>query len=276
MNQSNGADLKVYLSGQKLYGDDFSGPQIEQWFREESEGYADLGSKEFDRYSYPYHALNHHHGFRYLSRVDRFEHVLGFGAAWGHEFEPLIDRIDRLTIIEPSEKLRSQKIGNLHPTYVTPTMEGKMEFPDHTFDLITCFGTLHHIPNVSHVLEEILRVLKPGGFLLLREPIISMGDWTQARTGLTSNERGIPLSHFDRFFAHQQVQIISRSHCFTMAYQMNKLFKPFLKKSLFSYAFYVRIDRVISFLLQKNTRYHATRKIRRIAPSDIFFVVKKI
>jgi len=276
MNQSNGADLKVYFSGQKLYGDDFSGPQIERWFKEESEGYADLGSKELDQYFYPYHALNRHHGFRYLSRVDRFEHVLGFGAAWGQEFEPLIERIDRLTIVEPSEKLRSKKIGTLHPSYVKPSVEGKMEFPDHSFDLITCFGTLHHIPNVSYILEEILRVLKPGGYLLLREPVISMGDWTRARPGLTANERGIPLSHFDRFFSQKQVKIISRSYCFTMAYQMNKLLNRFLDRPLFSYAFYVRIDRVVSSLLKKNTRYHAMRKIHRIAPSDVFFVVKKI
>ena len=276
MKQSNGADLEVYFSGLKLYGDDFSIPQIERWYKEESEGYANLGSKELDRYSYPYHALNHHHGFRHLSKVDRFAHVLGFGAAWGHEFQPLIERIDRLTIVEPSEMLRSEKIGTLRPSYVKPTVEGRMEFPDHSFDLITCFGTLHHIPNVSHVLEEILRVLKPGGMLLLREPIISMGDWTHDRPGLTSNERGIPLSFFDRFFAQNQVKIISRSHCFTMAYQVNKLFGRFLARSIFSYALYVRLDRLISFMLQKNTRYHAMRRIHRIAPSDVFFVVKKI
>lgn len=276
MNQSIGADLKEYFSGKKLYGDDFSATQIERWFKEESEGYANLGSKDLGNYSYPYHALNRLHGFRYLSKTSSLGHVLGFGAAWGHEFDPWIDRIDRLTIVEPSENLRSKKIGSLQPTYVKPSMDGKMDFADNSFDLITCFGTLHHIPNVSCILEEILRVLKPGGTLLLREPIISMGDWTKARPGLTPNERGIPLSHFDQFFEKQQVKIISRSFCFSMAYQMNKLFHSLLPKPLYSYAFYIRIDKMISFLLQKNLRYHAVKKIHRIAPSSIFFVVKKL
>ncbi|MFO1522890.1 MAG: class I SAM-dependent methyltransferase [Kiritimatiellia bacterium] len=69
-----------------------------------------------------------------------------------------------------------------------------MPFAADTFDLATCFGTLHHIPNVSQVLRELYRVMKPGGFALIREPAISMGDWTRPRPGLTRNERGLPFS----------------------------------------------------------------------------------
>ena len=275
MDQRKGSDLEVYFSGEKLYGDDFPTDQIEAWYKAESEGYANLGNKEARKASYQYHALNRIHGFRYLSKTQGLGDVLGFGAAWGYEFEPLTGRIDRLTIVEPSENMRSKKIGPLHPTYVKPSVDGKMEFADKSFDLITCFGTLHHIPNVTFVLEEMIRVLKPGGMLLLREPIISMGDWTQARTGLTANERGIPLSHFNKVFRNQNVKIISRSLCFTMAYQLSKLFRKVLPRSLYSYPFYIRIDRIISFLLQKNVRYHATRKIHRIAPSSVYFVLKK-
>lgn len=37
--------MKEYFNGEKLYGDDFSFDEIKTWYEEESEGYANLGSK---------------------------------------------------------------------------------------------------------------------------------------------------------------------------------------------------------------------------------------
>ncbi len=36
-------------------------------------------------------------------------------------------------------------------------------------DLITCFVTLHHVPHLEPMLCEIVRILRPGGYLILRE-----------------------------------------------------------------------------------------------------------
>ena len=55
-----------YKSGEVLYGDDFDISQIQKWYDEETEAYADLGSKEAEEYVYGYHALNTLHGFKYL------------------------------------------------------------------------------------------------------------------------------------------------------------------------------------------------------------------
>lgn len=276
MNSSITNDTEACFSGMKLYGDDFTHKQIAKWFQEESEGYADLGNKEISNYSYQYHALNRIYGYRRLKRVKQFDRVLGFGAAWGHEFLPLIEKIENLTIAEPSEKLRSEQIGTLKPTYVKPDIEGKLEFEDNLFDLVTCFGTLHHIPNVTFVLSELIRVLKSDGYLLLREPIISLGDWNRPRHGLTKNERGIPISHFDSLFRDQNVEVIARNHCFTMTYQFQKVFKKILRNPLYTYGWYIRADRLLSSLLKHNVRYHAIKKRHKIAPSNIFFVIRKI
>jgi len=276
MVQSIPEGMEPFFSGEKLYGDDFTPGQIAKWYNEEAEGYANLGNKELSNYSYDYHSLNQFHGYRHLRGIKKFEHVLGFGAAWGHEFEPIIDRIGKLTISDPSENLKSSKIGDIIPIYVKPRVDGKLEFPDRSFDLITCFGTLHHIPNVSFVLSELIRVLKPGGILLLREPIISMGDWTRPRPGLTRNERGIPFSHFQNFFKEQDVKIIASRHLFTMTFQLQKLSSKIMKKSLISFGFYICMDSAISSLLKKNVRYHTLRKIQRIAPSNISYALRKI
>ena len=275
MNSSNNTDTNPYLLGQKLFGDDFDHKQISLWFEEESEGYANLGNKEISDYSYQYHHLNHLHGFRHLRRVKQFDRVLGFGAAFGHEFLPIIQLIESLTIAEPSEKLRSEQLGSLKPNYVKPAVDGKLKFDQNLFDLVTCFGTLHHIPNVTFVLSELIRVLKPGGYLLLREPIISLGDWNKPRPGLTKNERGIPISHFDDFFRSQNVEVIARKYCFTMTYQFQMIFKRVLKDSLFKYRWYSHFDSLLSSLLKRNLRYHAVKKRHRIAPSNIFYVIRK-
>ncbi|MDF1573648.1 MAG: class I SAM-dependent methyltransferase [Bacteroidales bacterium] len=276
MNSSKTRETEASFSGRKLYGDDFSQEQIARWFEEEAEAYAELGNREISDYSYQYHALNRIHGFRHIKKIAGFDQVLGLGAAWGHEFLPVIHKIKNLVIAEPSENLRSEEIGSLKPVYIKPEIKGTLEFEDNTFDLVSCFGTLHHIPNVTFVLGELIRVLKPGGHLLLREPIISLGDWNRPRPGLTSNERGIPVSHFEEFFKKQPVERISRSYCLSMTYQFQKILKNVLKKPLITYSWYIHADRLLSSLLGWNVRYHALKKRHRIAPSNIFYVIRKI
>ena len=36
-------------------------------------------------------------------------------------------------------------------------------------DLVTCFVTLHHVADLEKVLWELVRILRPGGYLILRE-----------------------------------------------------------------------------------------------------------
>lgn len=265
-----------YIKGRGLYGDDFSLEQIEKWYEEESEGYANLGSKDISNYVYRYHEVNKMYGFSKLKKINHFENALGIGSAWGHEFEPIISKISKITIVEPSDNLISTKIGNLTPTYVKPNVDGSLIFNSGTFDLITCFGTLHHIPNVSFVLKEIIRVLKPNGYLLLREPIISMGDWRFPRQGLTKNERGIPLSFFEAIFKNESVEIISCLHCFTMTTFLQRLMGSLLKKPIYSYKLYLIVDRALSEIFKRNVKYHALNKISRIAPVSIYYVIRKL
>jgi len=43
----------------------------------------------------------------------------------------------------------------------------QIPFSDNTFDIVYSFGVLHHIPEVGRAIDEIRRVLKPGGLLVL-------------------------------------------------------------------------------------------------------------
>jgi len=44
-----------------------------------------------------------------------------------------------------------------------------LPFPNNHFQLITCFQVLHHIHQPLKTIQELYRILKPGGFLLIRE-----------------------------------------------------------------------------------------------------------
>ena len=252
-NEDN--DYSDYFSGKKLFGDDFSKEEIEKWNREEADAYADLGNRvnnELENINlfnnYWYKNMNNIHGFNKIKDFKKltFDNVLGFGSAQGGEFGSIINKINNITIIEPSDDLMSKKIGHIIPKYIKPNKDNSFLIDNDSFDLIICFSALHHIPNVSFVLEELIRVLKPNGYLLVREPIVSMGDWRKPREYLTKNERGIPVSYFDSIFSKNNVDIISKDYCFTATYTIQKMFNILFKskRPLYSYTFYVFIDKI--------------------------------
>ena len=48
-----------------------------------------------------------------------------------------------------------------------------MKFPEHQFDCILCYHVLEHIPDDRKAMQELFRVLKPGGWAILQSPIDS-------------------------------------------------------------------------------------------------------
>ncbi len=267
-------NIDNYLSGERLYGDDFGPAEIAQWYAAEQEAYANLGSKNSKNYVYTYHALNQKYGYRFLPDGSLGK-VLGLGAAWGHEFLPLTHRIDELHIVEPSLHLRSAKVGALTPVYTSPVALGTISYPDAHFNLITCFGTLHHIPNASFVLSELCRVTKPGGMILIREPVISMGDWRRRRAGLTTNERGIPLAFFRAIISDLHLTVVNEALHFTMTAFLQRNWSRLFNKPIYTYQSYLKADGILSRLFAWNLQYHATRRLKRIAPHSVFYVLKK-
>ena len=273
MKRNKNTSQNDFFSGKKLFGDDFNEEQILQWYRDEEEGYANLGSNNKEKYSYQYTAMNELYGFKYIDKNRTFTNALGFGSAYGHEFLPIVEQIDRLTIVEPSEQLRSKNLGNLEPVYVKPNVLGNLDFEDNFFDLIICSGVLHHIPNVTFVLSELQRVLSPNGILIVREPIVSMGDWSKPRKGLTKNERGIPLNYFNSFIKINKLKIVSKQFCdSSFAYRMFQIVFP---KSYDSFLIQ-QIDKFFSFIFSWNYKYHRRNIFDKIAPASIYIVLSKV
>jgi SAM-dependent methyltransferase len=65
----------------------------------------------------------------------------------------------------------------------------KLAFPDHMFDGVFCFGVLMHVPELEKALSELIRVLKPGGCLMLMETNASSMEMLAFRLYWKRNEK---------------------------------------------------------------------------------------
>ena len=82
------------------------------------------------------------------------EELADYGSVRGIELNP-----------EAAEVARSRDLGDV----VIGRLE-ELPWEDSTFDLITCLDVLEHTPDDRVTLRELLRVTKPGGWLLLTVP----------------------------------------------------------------------------------------------------------
>ncbi|TDB36834.1 MAG: class I SAM-dependent methyltransferase [Actinobacteria bacterium] len=48
----------------------------------------------------------------------------------------------------------------------------KLPFPDESFDLVTCRIAAHHFPDVQRFVDEVARVLRPGGRFVLQDQCV--------------------------------------------------------------------------------------------------------
>ncbi|WP_457389073.1 class I SAM-dependent methyltransferase [Roseateles sp. P5_E1] len=264
--------FELYISGKRLYGDDLTPPQIMDWFKSEEDGYANLGAKDKSNYRYEYHALNNELFYKFL-RGKRFKEALGIGSAYGDELIPIADRLQSIMILEPSDAFAMDStIGQTPTTYVKPNVSGDFPFESNRFDLITCFGVMHHVPNVSHVMKEIYRCLSVGGSFCIREPIVSMGDWRKPRAGLTANERGIPIDIFDKIIDEAGFKVARRSF---YDFRPIPIIATKIGVDAYNNYFTVKLDQLVCNLLSWRTPYHRTTFVEKLPPASVAYLLEK-
>ena len=252
-----------YFSGCNLYGDDFGPGEIEVWYRAEQEAYA--GMKDNGSYEYAYHGLRWEHGFRHLPSDLRDAHVLAFGCSTGQELEPIAGRIDHVTAIEPGRCWWRNSIVGRPAHYIAPEVSGDILLPEASVDVITAFSALHHVPNVSHVIREFARVLRPGGVALIHEPASTMLDWRRPRPGLTKNERGIPPKWMKRTLESAGFKV-----------RVSPCYSPLLRKLInYNDQRWCRVDALVCRLTQWSAVYHRDRLWKKFGPGAAAYVALK-
>src|SRR5207247_10832802 len=155
--------------------------------------------------------------------------------------------------------------------YIEPRPSGEFPFEEGVFDLISCLGVLHHIPNVSKIVHEISRCLTPGGHALIREATISMGDWRESRPGLTTRERGIPLDLLRGIIEAAGLEVTFEKRCM---FQLTYNLAPFFHNAVWNSRPALLLDRVFCSIFASNPHYHPWNRLQTLRPIAVYYVLR--
>jgi len=259
------------FSGKSLWGDDFDEQQRAAWFKDEQDAFFELYASN-PEYEYEYDAVNSINGFRFLPPGRQFKKALGLGSAYGDEMRPIAERVFSAVVVESSDHYEAQSDAPFPLEWRKAMPSGDLPLQDSEVDLTVCFGVLHHIPNVSHVIDEIGRVTEAGGYALIREPIVSMGDWRQVRPGLTPRERGIPRVLLMEWVKSAGFEIVKERLCF---FPGTKVIARGLRRDPFRDPTMVRLDAALSRLTLVNYRYHPRALWQKARPTSSFLTLRR-
>jgi len=117
------------------------------------------------------------------------------------------------------------------------------------------------------------RCTSPRGIVIIRDPIVSMGDWRKKRPGLTKRERGIPLQLFREFIKDAGFEII-RESLFSFSI-LRRIYHWFNFQPFYSNKYLTIFDKLICRLFSFKTPYHAKSFIDKFRPTGVYFILRK-
>jgi len=91
-----------------------------------------------------------------------------------------------------------------------------LDFPDRSFDAVTMFDVIEHIPDDRRALAEAFRVLRPGGYLLLSTP---NENWRFPYYGVmkpmcpSEEEKFAEWGHVRRGYSRAQLEALTGQRC---------------------------------------------------------------
>ena len=124
--------------------------------------------------------------------------VLDLGCAGGFMAEALAERGARVTGLDPAkdaiEAARAHAAQEGHDIDYRVGVGEEMPFDDASFDIVVCVDVLEHVADLQQTLNEVARVLRPGGQFLFdtinRNPLARLVVITMAEDVLRVLPRG--------------------------------------------------------------------------------------
>ncbi|MGD8897787.1 MAG: class I SAM-dependent methyltransferase [Acidobacteriota bacterium] len=95
-----------------------------------------------------------------------------------------------------------------------------LPFPDRTFDVVTSFDVIYHawVPDDGAAVEEIVRVVRPGGFVLVRVPALKIL-WGAHDEAVQSRHR-YTRTELARLLETRGLAVIRSTYCNTMLFPL--------------------------------------------------------
>ncbi len=169
------------------------------------------------------------------------------------------------------------------PRVIAATGNGEfLPFADESFDLVTCSEVIEHIRNPKRALEEMRRVLKPMGMLLLSTPSMSaQKGWSQILLPATSlvkfltrykSRHSVPESYDVPWFSKEFRETILSAGITIQEFEHNAVIphpyhfiflpRPLVKPTV---AFFGVVDRTMKWALNPLALHFVVRASRMLA-----------
>src|SRR6266480_6531621 len=112
--------------------------------------------------------------------------VADVGCGTGSYFPVLSRFADRVTGVEiarPKARAVQERYGRARVRIVVGSAT-EIPLSDARYDLVLCSEVIEHFPNPQHVLAEVFRITKPGGYVVISTPVrYDVGTFLRAVTG---------------------------------------------------------------------------------------------
>jgi ubiquinone/menaquinone biosynthesis C-methylase UbiE len=158
--------------------------------------------------------------YEFAARYVEGKHVLDIGCGEGYGSATLAEKATHVVGTDRSEEV----IKYAAAKYPLPNIEfrcmpaEKHAFPDESFDVVVCLELIEHVQNYVAVMEEMHRLLKPGGILILSTP----------NKNVTSPGRETPIHDFHvHEFTIRELQELCQ--CYFAAVELFSQENPFEK-----------------------------------------------
>ncbi|MFK8113244.1 MAG: class I SAM-dependent methyltransferase [Rubripirellula sp.] len=137
--------------------------------------------------------------------------VLDLGCGTGFYYPLLSKHADSIVGVDVSREMLEEaehliEAHQLTNCSVKECSALELDFEDASMDVVHCWDSLHHLSGVSRALDEVHRVLKPGGRFIATEPNLMNPSitWYHARRRsewrlFTQNQMTLPRKIRDRF-----------------------------------------------------------------------------
>jgi ubiquinone/menaquinone biosynthesis C-methylase UbiE len=100
--------------------------------------------------------------------------VLDVGGGTGRVSQFFIDQVGQVIVADLSLKMLLKSLTKPGLVPINSHSEN-LPFPDESFDRIVMVDALHHVCDQKRTAQELWRVVKPGGKIVIEEPNINLG-----------------------------------------------------------------------------------------------------